>query len=256
MTSAKVAISIDNLYKRYQKNDEYALNGLSLTIYEGEFFGLLGPNGSGKTTLISILCGLLNATSGKVSVLGADVKTQLSKISHQFGYVPQEIALYPSLSLVQNLQLFGSLYGLKGAKLKQRLDFCLELSQLTAVKDKPIQTYSGGMKRWANLVAGLLHSPKVLFLDEPTTHVDPQSRHAIYECLQNLKQNGITIIYTTHYLEEATKLCSRLAIIKNGDIVALGEPDELVANTPNCNNLDELYLLLTCKPRMSEDSSC
>jgi ABC-2 type transport system ATP-binding protein len=242
-----IVVKTERLLKRYPQAERYALNGINLTIRRGEFFGLLGPNGSGKTTLISILCGLLTATAGQAMVCNQDVNKEWRKIAPIIGLVPQEIALYPTLSLQQNLHLFGNLYGLSGRYLKERIAYCLEVSQLARFKHKPIMSYSGGMKRRANLVAGLIHEPQVLFLDEPTANVDPQSRNVIYEDLNNLIKSGITVIYTTHYLEEAEALCSRLAIIDEGKIIACGVPAELIQNEPNCQDLDDLFLHLTGK---------
>jgi ABC-2 type transport system ATP-binding protein len=228
-------IEVKQLMKRYKGATDNALNGLSLAINQGDVFGLLGPNGSGKTTLISILCGILKAGSGDY--------TKLSQ--SQIGLVPQEIALYPTLSLQQNLHYFASLYQVNNSQ--QRIDQCINTVGLTKVKDKPVQTYSGGMKRRANLAAGILHEPAVLFLDEPTVNVDPQSREAIFTCLRKLNQQGMTLVYATHYLEEAENLCNEIAIIDHGCLVAQASPQKLLQQHVDCRNLGDIFLKLTGK---------
>ena len=240
-------IEIENLVKRYRKAQENALNSMCLTIPEGEIFGLLGPNGSGKTTTISILCGLLKPTSGHVTIAGFDVVKHLHDVKPLIGLVPQEIALYPSLSLIENLKYFGSLYGLHGGRLKQRIEECVAIASLEKFAKRPISTYSGGMKRRANLVVGIIHEPKIVFLDEPTVNVDPQSRNMIYQNLLDLNKHGVTMIYTTHYLEEAQKLCPELAIIDGGKVITQGAPQQLVEAHPNCQDLGEVFLELTGK---------
>lgn len=239
-------ISIENVKKRYPKAEGFALNGMNLQIKAGEFFGLLGPNGCGKTTLISILCGLLRATEGNIQINGHTVPRYLKKVKPLMGLVPQDIALYPTLTIRENLKFFGHLYGIKGKLLKQRIDKYLEVGRLTQCADNLVSTYSGGMKRRANLAAGLLHEPKIMFLDEPTVNVDPQSRNVIFEILQELNQAGTTIIYTTHYLEEAQHLCSRVAIVDQGAVVTEGTPNELIKST-NSKDLGEVFMNLTGK---------
>lgn len=247
MTVKSNVIKIDKLVKRYPKAHRDTLNNLEFSVAEGEFFGLLGPNGSGKTTLISILCGLMLPTSGYAEVFGQNVATNFAKISRSIGLVPQEIALYPSLTLLENLQFLGRLYGLSRSQLKNKIEECVTISQLDKFCDKPIQTYSGGMKKRANLVASLIHEPKLLFLDEPTANVDPQSRNMIFENLIKLREAGITMFYTTHYMEEAERLCSLVGIMDEGQLILKGSPQELIKKFPECNDLGEVFLHLTGK---------
>lgn len=243
----EVVLKINDVSKKYAKADRYSLNGIDLTITAGQFFGILGPNGSGKTTLISILSGLIKASHGQAFIYNYNINSQMKAILPLIGLVPQEIALYPTLTLQQNLQYFGSLYGLWGKLLKQRIEECLQISQLSRFRDKQIKTYSGGMKRRANLVLGLIHDPKIIFLDEPTANVDPQSRNVIFENLKTLIAQGKTIIYTTHYLEEAEQLCTDLAIIDDGKIITTGKPKQLIEQTKGCRDLGEVFLELTGK---------
>jgi ABC-2 type transport system ATP-binding protein len=201
---------------------------VNLAIQEGEILGLLGPNGAGKTTIISMITGLLEPTSGTITVDGLDLQTDTNAVKAKLGLVPQELALYPTLSARDNLDFFGSIYGLRGKDLRERVDATLEMVELTERADEKIETYSGGMKRRVNIAAGLLHKPQVLLLDEPTVGVDPQSRNAIFEGVQALNRAGMTVIYTTHYMEEAERLCHRVAIIDEGQIIALDTPSALI----------------------------
>ena len=217
-----------NLVKKY--GDLTAVDDVSLAVHKGEILGLLGPNGAGKTTIISMITGLFKPTSGSIAVDGLDAQKDAYAVKAKLGLVPQELALYPTLSARDNLAFFGSIYGLKGKELRQRVDAMLEMVQLTERADKPIDTYSGGMKRRINIAAGLLHDPLVLLLDEPTVGVDPQSRNAIFEAVEALNRAGMTVIYTTHYMEEAQRLCHRVAIIDKGQIIALDTPTALVGS--------------------------
>jgi ABC-2 type transport system ATP-binding protein len=243
--TAVPAIEILDLVKFYNGADEPALNGISLIVPEGEIFGLLGPNGAGKTTSINILCGTLNATSGTIKVSGQDALKQREEIKHIIGVVPQDIALYPTLSARENLHFIGSMYGLKGKQLKERVNECLSVFGLEKFANRLIRTYSGGMKRRINLIAGILHSPRILFLDEPTVGVDVQSRMVIIEFLKQLNAEGTTIIYTSHYMEEAEILCSSFAIIDNGKIITQGRPSEMIGSLPEYTNLESIFLHLT-----------
>jgi ABC-2 type transport system ATP-binding protein len=215
-----------DLHKAY--GDVKAVDGISLQVARGEVFGLLGPNGAGKTTTISMLTGLLEPTGGKITVDGLDLKTHTNAVKAKLGLVPQELALYPTLSARQNLNFFGRIYGLKGKELRGRVDEVLHMIGLADRADDAIEDYSGGMKRRVNIGAGLLHKPQMLFLDEPTVGVDPQSRNAIFESVEALNRAGMSVIYTTHYMEEAQRLCHRVAIVDEGRIIALDTPTALI----------------------------
>ncbi len=223
-------LALSSVTKRY--GTLTALDGVSLEIGRGEFFGLLGPNGAGKSTLMSLLSGLRAADSGTLTLDGAALGTRNSAARTALGLVPQSIALYENLSAEQNLRIFGELYGLSGATLRERVDEALDAVQLADRRRDIVGTFSGGMQRRLNLVASLLHRPKLLLCDEPTVGVDPQSRNAIFEYLEKLNRDGLTIIYSTHYMEEATRLCSRIGIIDHGKILALGSLDELLTQLP------------------------
>jgi ABC-2 type transport system ATP-binding protein len=207
-----------------------AVNDISFSIEEGEVFGLLGPNGAGKSTVISMLTGLFQPDSGSIRILGCDAISEVEKVKHLIGVVPQDLALYPALSGRENLRFFGEMYGLSGKRLNERVDSVLETVVMTERANDPVRTYSGGMKRRVNLAVGLINRPRVLFLDEPTVGVDPQSRNHIFESVERLNRDeGMTILYTTHYMEEAERLCQRIAIIDHGQIIALDTPRSLVS---------------------------
>jgi ABC-2 type transport system ATP-binding protein len=208
--------------------DRRAVAGVGFTIDEGECYGLLGPNGAGKTTTISMICGLLDRDDGEVEIAGQAVTTSATAVRAEIGYVPQEIALYPDLTASENLWLFGRLYGLAKPALRARITEVLELVGLSDRAGDRVEEYSGGMKRRANLAAGLLHQPRLLVLDEPTVGVDPQSRNALLETVAALRAEGRAVLYTTHYMEEAERLCDRVGIIDEGRIVAEGTRRQLV----------------------------
>jgi ABC-2 type transport system ATP-binding protein len=218
-------IKVDNLVKTY--GDVRALNGVSFEIKEGEFFGLLGPNGAGKTTTISILSTILQPDAGTVNIAGFDLNKNSEECKRSIGVVTQEIALYNKLSAYDNLLFWGSLYDVPTAELKSRIEETLTLFGLADRKNDQIESYSGGMKRRINIASALLHRPKVLFMDEPTVGIDPQSRNLIFEVLEKLHKDGMTIIYTTHYMEEAERFCDRIGIIDKGLIIAQGTLPEL-----------------------------
>jgi ABC-2 type transport system ATP-binding protein len=240
-------IRLLDLTKFYKGTAEPAINSISLEIFKDEIFGLLGPNGAGKTTTISILCGLFPPTNGTASIDGLDIKTNLKAIKRIIGVVPQEVALYPTLTAMENLTFFGNMYNIRGKELRDKIMERLNVFGLERFARKKVDTFSGGMKRRLNLIAGLLHEPKVLFLDEPTVGIDVQSRIVILDFLKKLNQQGTTIIYTSHYMEEAENLCSRVAIIDRGSIISIGNPKELVADHPEFKNLENLFLHLTGK---------
>lgn len=238
-------VDINHLSKQFKGADEPAVNNVSFSIQRNEVYGLLGPNGAGKTTTISILCGLINPTSGSVTIDGMDLKNHLAEIKQIIGVVPQDIALYPTLSARENLEFYGAMYGVHGSELKDKIDIWLEKLGLTNAANRLVQTYSGGMKRRVNLIASVLHQPKILFLDEPTVGVDVQSRNVIIDQLKELNQLGTTIIYTSHHMEEAENFCSQIAIIDYGKILAQGAPSELVSGIPQATDLESVFLHLT-----------
>lgn len=238
-------VSVNNLKKIYNQADSWAVEGINLTINKGDIYGLLGPNGAGKTTTLSILCGLVNATSGEINIAGLNVKHQMNDIKKIIGVVPQDIALYPSLTARENLLYFGALYGIEKSILNNRIDSWLKNFSLTEKADKLIETYSGGMKRRTNLIAGILHEPDILVLDEPTVGIDVHSRNVIIEHLKELNNKGMTIIYTSHHLDEAQNLCNRLSIIDCGKIIIEGSPNELLNKHKDCRHLEDIFLKLT-----------
>jgi ABC-2 type transport system ATP-binding protein len=238
-------IEIQNLTKTFKHATEPAVNNISFSINRNEIFGLLGPNGAGKTTTISILCGLFPPTSGKILIDGKNIHTELDSIKNIVGVVPQDIALYPTLTARENLAFYGSMYGLHGKDLKDKIEIWLQKLGLIDAARRKISTYSGGMKRRVNLIAGILHSPKILFLDEPTVGVDVQSRNVIIEHLKEVNAAGTTIIYTSHHMEEAENFCTRVSIIDNGKILTEGTPSELISKNAGSTNLENVFLNLT-----------
>jgi ABC-2 type transport system ATP-binding protein len=206
-----------------------AVDCISFQIGRGETYGLLGPNGAGKTTTISMVCGLLQRDGGTVTVAGRAVDIDATDAKALIGYVPQDLAIYPDLSARENLRFFGRLQRLSGARLDDRVKAMLALTGLSERADDRTETFSGGMKRRLNIGIGLLHEPQLLVLDEPTVGVDPQSRNAILEAVDDLRQGGMSILYTTHYMEEAERLCDRIAVIDAGRVLAEGSRRELVA---------------------------
>ncbi len=225
-------LEVSNLAKNY--DNVQALKEISFSINENEFYGLLGPNGAGKTTTINIISTILQPDVGYVKINGFDLKKDPLNCKKMIGVIPQEIALYNELSAYENLLFWGGLYKLSANVLKTKIDETLNLMGLTKRKNDKIKTYSGGMKRRINIASALLHSPKILLMDEPTVGIDPQSRNLIFEVLEELHKEGMTIVYTTHYMEEAERLCDRIGIIDHGEIIAEGTLDEL-RNTTNAN---------------------
>jgi len=216
-----------HLHKRF--GELQAVDDVSFTIAAGETYGLLGPNGAGKTTTISMICGLLTADSGTVRVAGVELSTHSVRARAAIGYVPQELAIYPDLSARENLHFFAELYGLTRAEVRARVDEILEVIGLRERADDAAGEYSGGMQRRLNIGIGLLHRPQLLVLDEPTVGVDPQSRNSILESVEALSREGMAVLYTTHYMEEAERLCDRIAIVDGGQLRAEGTRRELVA---------------------------
>ena len=221
-------LEVYDLEKKY--GDFAAVKSISFGVHEGEVFGLLGPNGAGKTQTISMLAGVIEPTSGTACVAGHDVLRESKRVKQMIGLVPQDLALYPTLSARANLTFFGRIYGLRGNELKERVDDVLHVVALADRADEPVENYSGGMKRRVNIAAGLVHQPRLLFLDEPTVGVDPQSRNQIFESVMRLnRERGMSIIYTSHYMEEVELLCNRVAIMDRGQIIALDTIKNLIA---------------------------
>jgi ABC-2 type transport system ATP-binding protein len=220
-------IEVDSVTKRFE--DTVAVDNISMTIAKGELFGLLGPNGAGKSTLTKMISGMLNPTSGTIKVGNYSIQKEPMKVKEILGVVPQDIVLYDYLNARENLAFYGRLYGLSGRKLKTRIDELLKFTQLDekAVK-RHVSTYSGGMKRRVNIAAALLHEPQVILLDEPTAGLDPQNKHALWEIIQTLRKQEKTIMLTTHMMDEAEELCTKVAIMDHGKIIALGSPSQLV----------------------------
>jgi len=245
--NGETAIQIRNLTKYYRGSVKPAIDQVNLDIHAGHIFGLLGPNGAGKTTMIRILCGLLTPTGGEVIVGGYDLKHDIHKIRRIIGFVPQEIALYPTLTARENLSVYGGICGLKQPDLKNSVDKWLSVFGLEKSQHQQVGRYSGGMKRRLNLIAGLLHNPKILFLDEPTVGVDVQSKNVIIENLMEINRHGTTIVYTSHYLEEAENLCSYLAVIDEGKIITRGTLNEIRKTHGTKSKLEDIFLELTGK---------
>ncbi len=240
-------IHVNGLSKQYKGVDIYAVKPINLIIKKAEIFGLLGPNGAGKTTLISMLCGLLKPTSGNITINSLSFQKNKRTLQNIIGVVPQEYALYPTLTAYENLMYFGAMYGLKGKDLKAKINKSLDKLGLLKFKDKKVKTFSGGMKRRVNLIAGILHKPQILFLDEPTVGVDVQSKNVIIQHLKELNNQGTTIIYTSHHMEEAQEFCSCVAIIDSGEIMIKGNPKQLIKDSNNAKRLEDVYLNLTGK---------
>jgi ABC-2 type transport system ATP-binding protein len=218
-------IEIRDLCKAYGKVT--AVDHLSLEVAPGQTFGLLGPNGAGKTTLIHLLTGALRPDTGSIRLLGGAAATDRS-VRRKIGLAPQALAIYDGLTAAENLAFFGKLYGLSGTHLRQRIDWALDIAGLRERPGDRVRTYSGGMKRRLNLACALVHDPEVLFLDEPTAGVDPQSRNHLLECISRLAGQGRTIIYTTHYIEEAERVCQHVAIMDHGKVLATDSVDGLI----------------------------
>jgi ABC-2 type transport system ATP-binding protein len=218
-------IEVHHLNRRF--GDLVAVKDVSFDVARGETFGLLGPNGAGKTTTINMLIGALRPSAGSVSLDGQDDPTQ-PRLRKLIGMAPQALSLYDELTAAENLTFFGRMYGLSGGGLRQRVDWGLEFAGLEERRKSKVKTFSGGMKRRLNLACALVHEPQIVLLDEPTVGVDPQSRNHIFERIEVLQERGLTVIYTTHYMEEAERLCDRVAIMDHGSLLAAGTVEELV----------------------------
>ena len=238
------AIEVNHLYKKYKESIDFALNDVSFVVQKGEIYGILGPNGAGKTTLLSILFGSIVPTSGQFAIYGLQYYNNAKAIRYKLGVVPQEYALYPTLTARENLQYFGSIYGLRGSVLRQRIEEALQRVELLDVADRKIKHFSGGMKRRINLIAGILHHPEVLFLDEPTVGVDVASKNIIIEYLKELNTQGMSVLYTSHHLQEAQDFCHRVGILNQGRLLTENTPEMLIHNI-QAQNLEEVFIRLT-----------
>jgi ABC-2 type transport system ATP-binding protein len=228
-------LEVQNLVKQY--GGFTAVNGISFDIKEGEIFSLLGPNGAGKTTTISMLSTLYTPTSGDATIGGHSISKDPMAVKQVIGVVPQDLALYEDLTAKENLIFWGQMYGLSGKALNSRVDEVLEQIGLVDKAKNRVKTYSGGMKRRVNIGVGLLHKPRLLFMDEPTVGIDPQSRRAILDTVKDLNKQGMTVLYTTHYMEEAAELSNRVGIIDHGELIALGTQDELTKQVGHTDTL-------------------
>lgn len=229
-------IEIKNIGKKF--DDKLVLDNISFSIEEGDIFGLIGPNGAGKSTLISIMTGLLDANTGSITIGGFDVKKESIKAKEFLGLVPQELALMETISAYDNLEFFGSLYGLKGKHLKERIYYALNITGLTEKRKDKVKKFSGGMKRRLNLAAAIMHEPKILILDEPTVGIDPQSRNHIFEFIKGVnKEKNTTILYTSHYMEEVEYLCNNIFIIDEGKEIAYGSKKTVKSMISNNNKV-------------------
>lgn len=245
----KTILKLSGLSKKF--DGKTVVDHISLDIKEGEIFGLLGPNGAGKSTTLNMVCSLLKPTSGSIEAFGLDAAKSMKKIKSRIGYIPQELAIHGNLKAWENVELFTSLYGVKGKALKAAIDESLEFVGLIDKRNSFAKTFSGGMKRRLNIACAIGHKPDLMIFDEPTVGIDPQSRNFILEKIKEANQNGATVIYTSHYMEEVEAICTRIAIMDNGRIIATGTREELVrlvTDDPNSNiTLEEVFLTLTGK---------
>lgn len=243
---SNAAVSITNLGFRYPGQPADCFNNLNLNIAEAERFGLFGPNGAGKTTLMNCMTGLLRYQQGSIQLFGHEVKADRKKINKLFGFVPQDFSFYQELSPMENLYFFGAWSGMNKAAIKIKSEELLEVLELTDVRNKQVQKFSGGMKRKVNLAIGVIHTPRILFLDEPTVGVDIHTRQAIIGYLKALNEKGTTLIYTSHQLSEAEELCNNIALIDNGKILVHDSLDQLLQDHKE-EGLEELFINLTSK---------
>ena len=242
-------LKLDGLIKKY--DNRAVVDGVSLEIKEGEIFGLLGPNGAGKSTTMNMICSLIKPNAGSITAFGYDARRDAKSVKPLIGYVPQEIAVYGNLRAWENVELFTSLYGVRGAELKKAIDESLDFVELNDRRNSFAKTFSGGMKRRLNIACALGHKPRLLIFDEPTVGIDPQSRNFILEKIRKANEDGTTVIYTSHYMEEVEALCHRVAIMDNGKIIACGTKDELKnmvrRDQSEDISLEEVFLTLTGK---------
>jgi ABC-2 type transport system ATP-binding protein len=246
-----VEVQVIDLVKEFGKHQ--AVKGVSFTIGKGEIFGLLGPNGAGKSTTINMMCGYLEATSGDTLIDGTSIKKEPRKVKSVLGVVPQEIALYKDLTSLENLEFFGQIYGMSAKNRKERAAEVLQFVGLYDRRKEPLKNFSGGMQRRINMAVAMIHKPQFLMMDEPTVGVDPQSRENIFETIEKLRDQGTTVLYTTHYMEEAERMCNHIAIMDDGKIIAMGTLEQLLAlrdqsrEVARPHGLQELFIQLTGK---------
>lgn len=242
-------LKLSGLSKKF--DGRTAVDHISLEIREGEIFGLLGPNGAGKSTTLNMVCSLLKPTSGRIEVFGMDAKKDMKRIKRRIGYIPQDLAIHDNLKAWENVELFTSLYGIRGRELRAAVDQSLEFVGLLDRRGSYAKTFSGGMKRRLNIACSIGHKPDLMIFDEPTVGVDPQSRNFILEKIKEANANGATVIYTSHYMEEVEAICTRIAIMDNGRIIATGTREELARlvtdENPESVTLEEVFLTLTGK---------
>jgi ABC-2 type transport system ATP-binding protein len=246
VTDQPFAINIEHMGFRYPDNTNVSFADLNLQVAKGMRFGLFGPNGAGKTTLMNLMTGVLSANEGSIRLLGHEAGGQDKAVNKLFGFVPQDFSFYQELSPAENLEFFGAWAGLNKTEIANRTTELLEILGLTEVRNKPVEKFSGGMKRRVNLAIGVIHNPQVLFLDEPTVGVDVQTRTAIIDYLHHLNKNGTTLIYTSHQLNEAEDLCDYIAMIDEGKIITHGPINE-VLKEHNHHSLEDLFINLTGK---------
>lgn len=241
------AVRLEDLTKQYPHSQKRAVSNLSFEIQEGSVFGLLGPNGAGKSTTVMMLCGLMRPDSGSISMFGLDMMENGMDVRKRIGVAPQEIALFPTLTAYENLFYFGRMYGMPAKEIRAQIKKYLAVFGLSEKGRKIVSTFSGGMKKRLNLIAALLHQPKLIILDEPTAGVDVQSRNMILDFLDTLKTEGTTIIYSSHVLEEAERICSHLGIIDEGKLITTGTQESIMKAHGDCKNLEQVFLKLTGK---------
>lgn len=245
----EAVLKISELCKEY--GGIMAVNKMSLEIKKGEVFGLLGPNGAGKSTTMNMISSLVRPTSGRIELFGLNAEKNLKKIKPRIGYIPQELAIHGNLKAWENIELFVSLYDIRGKELKQAVDESLEFVGLSDRRNSFAKKFSGGMQRRLNIACAIGHKPDLLMFDEPTVGIDPQSRYFILEKIKEISAQGSTVIYTSHYMEEVEAICTRIAIVDSGKIIALGTKEELVKLVSNGSNdaisLEEVFLALTGK---------
>ena len=243
-----IILRTKDLTKKYQ--NKVVVDGLNLEIRKGEIFGLLGPNGAGKSTTMNMVCSIVRPTAGTVELLGKNPWKQKKEVIHKIGYIPQELAIHGNLKAWENVELFTSLYGIKGDALKKTVEESLAYVGLLEKRNEFAKNFSGGMKRRLNIACAIGHNPDLLIFDEPTVGIDPQSRNFILEKIKESNQKGATVIYTSHYMEEVEAICSRIAIMDNGKVIACGTSEELkkmVTNGSDDISLEEVFLTLTGK---------